>query len=111
MSASLLYCSVGVLIFVIGLTGVVWYGHLLRKVLAINLMGTGIFMFFIALSQRSPDGIADPVPHAMVLTGIVVAVSATALLLSLIVRLHSATGFCCIEEMIKHQNETKDSHV
>jgi multicomponent Na+:H+ antiporter subunit C len=45
-------------------------------------MGTGVFMVLVtsALGQGQP---ADPVPHAMVLTGIVVAVSATAFALAL----------------------------
>ena len=109
MSATLLYSIVGLFIVLTGLYGVILYSHLLRKVLAINLMGTGIFMFLIALSQRSQDGASDPVPHAMVLTGIVVAVSATSLVLAFVVRLHAATGSCCLEEIIEDLKKQENS--
>jgi multicomponent Na+:H+ antiporter subunit C len=59
-----------------------------RKVLAANVMVSGIFLVFIALGRRSPP-VTDPVPQAMVLTGIVIAVSTTALALALIKRLYS----------------------
>jgi len=49
-----------------------------------------VFMFLIAIAKR--DILPDPVPHAMVLTGIVVAVSATALALALTLRVRAATG-------------------
>jgi multicomponent Na+:H+ antiporter subunit C len=72
--------------------------HLLRKVTALNLMGSGVFLGLIALGARTPSGPPDPVPQAMVLTGIVVAVSATALMLALIRRLHRETGLTELPE-------------
>jgi multicomponent Na+:H+ antiporter subunit C len=44
----------------------------------------------VGLAQRYD--VADPVPQAMVLTGIVVAVAATALALALVRKLHALTG-------------------
>lgn len=105
MNTAMLYSLVGVVIIVTGLRGLVAYRHLLRKVLAVNLMGTGIFMFLIALANRNPGGPPDPIPHAMVLTGVVVAVSATALVLILVVRLHAATGKTTFEEMTDELEE------
>jgi multicomponent Na+:H+ antiporter subunit C len=65
-------------------------------VLALNIMSSGVFLVFIGLARRAPgEGTplaADPVPQAMVLTGIVVAVAATGLALALIVRLRAVTG-------------------
>ncbi len=97
MSTAILYSITGIIIFTVGLRGLVIYTHFLRKVLAINVMGTGIFMFLIALANRNSNGMPDPIPHAMVLTGIVVAVSATAFILALVVRLHAATGHTSFE--------------
>lgn len=108
MNTSILYSITGILIITVGLRGLVIYTHLLRKVLAINVMGTGIFMFLIALANRNTNGIPDPIPHAMVLTGIVVAVSATAFILALVVRLHAATGHTSFEEI---QNSTKGENI
>jgi hypothetical protein len=64
-----------------------WTGKRAPGQLAINVMGAGVFMMLIAVAYRGPDLAPDPVPHALVLTGIVVAVSATALALALARRL------------------------
>ncbi|PKO54905.1 MAG: Na+/H+ antiporter subunit C [Betaproteobacteria bacterium HGW-Betaproteobacteria-2] len=90
MSAGLLFASVGVILFALGVAGVLLLGHLLRRILAFNVMGSGAFLVLVGLAQR--NGIADPVPQAMVLTGIVVAVAATALALALVRRLYVLTG-------------------
>ncbi len=90
MSPGLIYAIVGVLLFVLGLAGVILLNPLLRKILAFNLMGSGTFLVLVGLGQR--EGSVDPVPQAMVLTGIVVAVAATALALALMRRLHELTG-------------------
>jgi multicomponent Na+:H+ antiporter subunit C len=47
-------------------------------------MASGIFLVLIGLARQVPSPLPDPVPHAMVLTGIVVSVSATAFALVLI---------------------------
>lgn len=88
MSTATLYALSGVLLFVMGFYGLIIYPMLLRKVLAVNIMGSGVFMVLIALAYRGIAAPPDPVPHAMVLTGIVVAVSAMALALALIRRVN-----------------------
>ena len=55
-------------------------------------MGSGVFLVFIALGAQTPGAIPDPVPHAMVLTGIVVSVCATGLALALADRVQAATN-------------------
>lgn len=81
-----LYPLAGVVVFAVGLWGLVARPHLLTKVLSFNLMATGASFVLIGLAAAPETG-TDPVPQAMVLTGIVVAVSATALALALIARL------------------------
>jgi multicomponent Na+:H+ antiporter subunit C len=98
MNHCTLYALCGVVLFGIGFYGTVFCRHLLRKVMALNLMGAGVFLVFIALAARTPNAAPDPVPHAMVLTGIVVAVSSTALMLALIRRLHRETGLTELPE-------------
>lgn len=92
MSAGLLYAASGVLVFVLGLYALLAHAHLLRKILAFNVMGSGTFLAMVGLGQRAPHAGPDPVPQAMVLTGIVVAVSATAFGLILARRYYAATG-------------------
>lgn len=92
MSAALVYALAGIGLFSIGLHALVVHRHLLRKILAINVMGSGVFLVLAAVASRSDTAIPDPVPHAMIITGIVVAVAATALALVLMLRLTTETG-------------------
>ncbi|TVQ88658.1 MAG: Na+/H+ antiporter subunit C [Chromatiaceae bacterium] len=86
-----LYGAAGILLFVIGLWSLLVHASILRKLIAINIMGSGVFHVFIAVAYRGPALAPDPVPHALVLTGIVAAVSATALALALAARLEQPT--------------------
>lgn len=97
MKLAVIYALTGVGLFVLGLYALIVYTHLLRKILAINIMGSGVFLLLVSLASRT-SGSPDPVPHAMVITGIVVAVSATALGLVLMLRLRDATGKAEIPE-------------
>ena len=92
MTQDLLYSSAGILLFALGTFGVLAAAHIIRKLIAINIMGIGVFMVLLATARH--DGLTDPVPHAMVLTGIVVAVAGTALCLwlTLQIRLLDKTG-------------------
>jgi multicomponent Na+:H+ antiporter subunit C len=87
MSPQIIYAFASLLLMTIGLVGTLVCHHFLRKIMALNLMGSGVFLLLVAFAYRSPESDPDPVPQAMVLTGIVVAVSATALALALARRL------------------------
>ncbi len=93
-----LYTIVGMGLFTLGLYAVIVHAHLLRKILAINVMGSGVFLVLVALAARNQGTAPDPVPHAMVITGIVVAVSATALALALMLRVRAKTGHAELSE-------------
>jgi multicomponent Na+:H+ antiporter subunit C len=77
----------------LGLFGVITHPMLLRKILAFNLLGSGVFLLFGVIARRGAvvgiDG--DPVPHAFVITGIVVAFSASALAVTMALKLQSDT--------------------
>lgn len=92
MNMLFIYALTGIGLFFIGLYALIIHTHLLRKILALNIMGTGVFLVLISLAMRSGSSSPDPVSHAMVITGIVVAVSATALALVLMLRVVDITG-------------------
>lgn len=96
MSQALLYMLSGAAVVAVCLHALVARAHLLRKVLAVNVMGSGTFLLLTALADRGQQ--TDAVPHAMVLTGIVVAVSATAFALALLRRLQEAFGESTLPE-------------
>jgi multicomponent Na+:H+ antiporter subunit C len=85
------YAFAGVGLFSIGLYALIVHAHLLRKILALNVMGSGVFLVLAALAKRTA-AMPDPVPQAMVITGIVVAVAATALALVLMLKLTEAAS-------------------
>lgn len=86
-ATEMIYALAGVALFALGLRGALLHRAYLGRVLAINVCGAGVFLIFVALAYRGPLQVPDAVPHALVLTGIVVAVSATALALALARRL------------------------
>lgn len=93
MSATL-YGLLGAALVGIGLFGLlVRPAHLLR-ILSFNLLGGGVFLVFGAVARRGAGaGLeGDPVPQALVLTGIVVAFAATALAVMLLLRLSAESG-------------------
>lgn len=96
MTASLLYALAGALLCGSGLFGLLWLTHLLRKLLAFNIMGSGVFLVMVGLPQH--QGAQDPIPQALVLTGIVVAIAATALAVVLIRRYYHLSGMTSLED-------------
>jgi len=84
----------GAVVVGLGLYGLIANPQPLRKILAFNLIGSGVFLLFgvVALRGAALGMGGDPVPQALVITGIVVAFSATALAVALLGRLHDETG-------------------
>ncbi|MGL5837551.1 MAG: NADH-quinone oxidoreductase subunit K [Sphingorhabdus sp.] len=89
MNSALLYALAGAAIFALSLYQLIVAQSLLKRIIAVNLLGTGIFVILVAIAYRGWTTAPDPVPHALVLTGIVVAVSATGLALALARRVHA----------------------
>ena len=92
---------VSMFLFVIGFSNLLLQKNLIKKIIGLNIMDTATYLF-LALKgyiqfRKAPivtDGIqsveayVNPIPSGLVLTGIVVSVSVTALMLSLTIRLY-----------------------
>lgn len=87
-----LYAAVAVLLFTAGFYALLTDPHLLRKIIALNVMSSGVFLLLISVARRDAGEFPDPVPQAMVLTGIVVGVSVSALAMVLARRIYQETG-------------------
>jgi multicomponent Na+:H+ antiporter subunit C len=94
MNAATLFGFCGAALVGLGLFGLVTNPQLLRQILAFNLLGSGVFLLFGVFARRgAAAGLGgDPVPQALVITGIVVAFSATALAVTLLLRLFDEAG-------------------
>lgn len=104
-------------LFIIGLYTVLTHNNLLKKVIGINIMETSVFLLFVSIGMvnqgrppilRIGDELAiyiNPLPSALILTGIVVAVSITAYSLSLIIQLYNAYGTLDLDQMLSAEDE------
>jgi multicomponent Na+:H+ antiporter subunit C len=94
MSATILFALAASALVGLGLYGLIIHPEPLRKILAFNLLGGGVFLLFGVVARRGAAAglLADPVPQAIVITGIVVAFAATALAVALLLRLFGETG-------------------
>jgi len=94
MTAPVLAGLTGATLIGLGIYGLLVLAHPLRKLVAFNLLGSGVFLMFGILARKGAAAgfAADPVPQAMVITGIVVAFSATALAVALLLRLFETSG-------------------
>jgi multicomponent Na+:H+ antiporter subunit C len=96
----------------LGLYGLIIHPQPLRKILAFNLLGSGVFLMFGVVARRgAAAGMrGDPVPQALVITGIVVAFSATALAVALLLRLFHETDRTTLDaEYVKEPSEKPPS--
>lgn len=104
------YYFVAMALFLIGFHTMLTHSNMIKKVMGMNIMETGIFLFFVSIGYvrggRAPiigeeAGLLyiNPLPSALILTGIVVAVSVTAYALSLIVKLYDSYGTIDADEI------------
>ena len=89
MSPALIYGLCGAGLVGLGLFGTIVHQDTLRRIVGLNVLGAGVFLLFGAIARHGagPGGAADPVPQALIITGIVVAFSGTALAAILLQRL------------------------
>ncbi|MGB6326832.1 MAG: NADH-quinone oxidoreductase subunit K [Methylocella sp.] len=94
MSAATLAGLTSAALVGLGLYGLITNPQPLRKILALNLIGSGVFLLFGIIARRGAGTgfAADPVPQSMIITGIVVAFAASALAIALVLRLFRETG-------------------
>jgi multicomponent Na+:H+ antiporter subunit C len=84
----------------LGLFGLITHPQPLRKILAFNVIGSGVFLLFGVIARRgAAAGFGgDPVPQALVITGLVVAFAATALAVALLLRLFQETRSAALSD-------------
>jgi multicomponent Na+:H+ antiporter subunit C len=96
----------------LGLYGLLTHPHPLRKILSFNVLGSGVFLIFgiVARKGAAAGFPADPVPQALVITGIVIAFSATALAVALLLRLFAVDRSTTLRpEPTSERNDRRDA--
>ena len=94
MSSEMIFGLCGAGVVGLGLYGLLVQPHPLRKILAFNLLASGMFLLFGVVARRgTAAGFGGaPVPHALLITAIVVSFAATALVIALLLSLVAAGG-------------------
>ena len=93
--------AVAMILFAIGFSNLLLQKNLIKKIIGLNIMDSAVYLFLaekgyitgrlapiIVNQNQSVETYINPIPAGLVLTGIVVSVSVTALMLSLTIRLY-----------------------
>lgn len=109
---------VAVLFFVIGFANLLFQPNLIKKIIGFNIMDSGTYLFLadmgyikgrvapiIVDNVTSTEAYINPIPSGLVLTGIVVSVSVTALMLSLTIRLYKRYHTLNLDEISTRLNK------
>lgn len=93
--------AVAMILFAIGFSNLLLQKNLIKKIIGLNIMDTAMYLFLavkgyiegrtapiVTNGVQSVEAYVNPIPSGLVLTGIVVSVSVTALMLSLTIRLY-----------------------
>lgn len=112
--------TVAVILFGVGFTMLLLHRNLIKKIIGMNIMDTAVYLFLAAKGYIEggmvpivTDGVQDaavyinPVPSGLVLTGIVVSVSTTALMLALTIRLYERYHSLDLDEILMKTKEEK----
>ena len=106
---------VAILLFGIGLSLLIFHVNLIKKIMGLNIMDTAVYLLLatqgyiegrmapiIVNGNTDPNLYINPVPSGLVLTGIVVSVSVTALMLALTIRLFKRYHTMNLDEILRH---------
>lgn len=108
-----------IVLMMIGFYIIIAHGHLIKKIVGLNIFQTSVFIFYISLGKvdggTAPiwqEGIilySNPLPHVLILTAIVVGIATTALGLALTVRIKEAYGSVNEDEIQAMDNQVMAS--
>ena len=106
-------------LMMIGLYTMIEKGNLIKKIIGMNIFQTAVFLFYISIAKveggtapilwKKADLYANPLPHVLILTAIVVSVSVTAVALALVLRIYKAYGTIEEEQILKMAKEISNS--
>lgn len=116
-------CS-AVILFAVGFATLLLHRNLLKKIIGLNIMDTASYLFLTSIGMidggsapiitngvTEMENYVNPLPAGLVLTGIVVSVSVTALLLALTVRLYQCYHTLNLDEIymiVKNAQEVEE---
>lgn len=107
-----------VILFIVGIYGMLEKKTFLKKILGMNMMQVAVIIFFLTIGQKigasvpilipgvnNIDVYANPLPHTLMLTAIVVSLSILGVALSLLTRLQRHYGSIEEDEILRRMND------
>lgn len=115
---------VSFILFAIGFSMLVFDKNLIKKILGMDIMDSGVYLFLTSMSyirdSKAPIGdnlsgitengalFSNPIPPGLVLTGIVVSVSVSAIMLSLCIRVYKKYRTLDLDKIFMHEKRHHD---
>ncbi len=112
-----------VILFAIGFSTLLLNRNLIKKIIGLNIMDTAVFLFLTSIGyirgKLAPivvEGVTsyreyvNPIPAGLVLTGIVVSVSVTAVMLALTIRLYQRYRTLNMDEIYMQALREQEEH-
>lgn len=111
-----------VLLLMLGLYIAIAHGNLFKKFVGLTIFQTGVILFFVLLAAKRGATLpvvagtavdarqyVNPLPHALMLTAIVVMVATAGVALAILIRLHAAYGTVEEDQLIEQANAGPDA--
>lgn len=105
------------LLLLLGLHGLLFRSNLLRKLMALNVLQVAVISFYLLLALKrngvppilgdsapAAAGFINPLPHALMLTALVVSVATTGVGLALVIRIHKLFGTLEEPNILEQEN-------
>lgn len=98
-------------IFIVGIWGLVAKDNLIKKIIGLNILNSGIVLFFVYIGsfqgttapimEKGIKDVVDPIPQALMLAAIVIGICLTALALALVLKLYQKYKTLSISQIEK----------
>ena len=112
-----IYSLVLILLF-LGLYGMIVSNNYMKKMMAMNVMQVAVIFFYLCFAQKDggmipilngittdPNAYINPLPHALMLTAIVVSLGTTGVALALLMRIKEAYGSFEEDEVLRRADK------
>lgn len=106
------------ILFFLGIYGMVMSSNYMKKLMSMNVMQVAVIFFFLCFGQKSggtvpiivgsildPAYYINPLPHALMLTAIVVSLGTTGVALALLMRIKESFGSLEEDEILGRVDE------
>ena len=106
------------ILFFLGMFGMIVCKNYMKKLMSMNIMQVAVILFFLCFAQKKggmipvldsvttdPAAYINPIPHALMLTAIVVSLGTTGVALALLMRMKDKYGTVEEDELLRRVKE------